>query len=46
MPLESNYMLSPKPCIVLIGMNTPRTASRRNEEKMENIGAQDNQMPP
>ena len=46
MPLESYYVLSPKPCIVLIGVNTRRQASRRAEEEMANVGDQDNQMPP
>ena len=39
-------MLSPKPWVVVIGMNTQRVDSRRAEEEMENVGAHDNQLPP
>ena len=38
-------MLSPKPCIVLIGMNARRKDARRAEEEMANMGANDNQVP-
>ena len=46
MPLESYYVISPKPCIVVIGMNTRREAGRKAEEEMANVGAYENQVPP
>ena len=39
-------MLSAKPCIVVIGMNTRSAIGRRAEEEMANAGAHDNQVPP
>ena len=38
-------MLSPKPCIVVTSMNTRREASKRAEEEMDNVGANDNRVP-
>ena len=46
MPLESCYVLSPKPCIVVINMNTRKDDAKRVEEEMENMGAQDDEVPP
>ena len=46
MPLDSYNVLSPKPCNVVIGMNTRRAAARRVEKEMVNVGNQDNQVPP
>ena len=38
-PLESTLcVLSPKPCIVVIGMNTRRTPVRRVYEEIANAG--------
>ena len=39
-------MLSPITCIVVIGMNTRRVASRTAKEETVNMGDQDNQVPP
>ena len=38
-------MLTPKPFIVVIGMNNRRGAARRTEEGIANVGANDNQAP-
>ena len=38
MPQDYYYVLSPKHCIVVIGMNTQRAAARRAEEEMTNVG--------
>ena len=38
-------MLLPKPCMVVLGMNTRREDARRAEEGMF-VGANDNQGPP
>ena len=38
-------MLTPKPFIVVIGMNNRRAAARRTEESIANVGANDNQAP-
>ena len=39
-------MISPKPYIVVIGMNTKREASRRDEEGIAYMGANDNKCLP
>ena len=46
MPLKSCYVLSPKPFIVVIGMNTRIPTFIKTEEEMDNVGDQDNQVPP
>lgn len=38
-------MLTPKPFIVVIGMNNRRAAARRTEEGIAYVGANDNQGP-
>ena len=38
-PLESTLcVLTPKHCMVVIGMNTRRAAARRLDEKIDNVG--------
>ena len=39
-------MLSPKHCIVVIGMNSRMASSRRVEDEISNRGANDKQVPP
>ena len=39
-------MISPKPCIVVKGMNNRRAVATRDEEEMANAGAHVNQVPP
>lgn len=39
-------MLSHKPCIVVICINTCRAATRRAEEEFASVGDQDYQVPP
>ena len=46
MPLEFYFVLSPKHCIVVIGVNTQRTSSRRDEEEISNGGANEKQVSP
>ena len=46
MPLEYYYVISPKPYIMVKGMNTRRATTRRAEEGIANVGANDNKAPP
>ena len=46
MPLEYYYVISPKPYIMVIGMNTRRATTRRAEEGIATVGAIDNKAPP
>ena len=45
MPLEYYYVLSPKLCIIFLGMNTRIAAARRDEEEMANVRDNDCNIP-
>ena len=46
MPLESYYVLLPKPCVLVIGKKTRRKAARNSKDEMANVEGQDNKVPP